>query len=121
VSRRLALLLVLTGAAALAAAPVGVGAGGAQKRTVGVFDNYFTPTKLTVNRGSTVTWRWPDDGGDTHDVELGSAPAGVRKWTSGPAAAAFDYRRKLTRPGLYKIVCTFHEEEMRMQIRVRRR
>jgi plastocyanin len=35
------------------------------------------------------------------------------------AAAAFSYRRKLTVPGTYDILCTLHEE-MRMRIVVRR-
>jgi plastocyanin len=31
---------------------------GAAKKTVKVGDNYFLPAKLTVKRGTTVTWRW---------------------------------------------------------------
>jgi plastocyanin len=113
-------LAVLAGAAALAAAPVAVGATHKpQKRTVKVLDNYFTPAKATVNRGSTITWRWPEDAGDTHDVVLDRGPSGVKKFASDPAATGFAYRRKLTRPGAYAIVCTFHEE-MTMKITVRR-
>ena len=41
----------------------------------------------------------------------------------GPTRGAVDYafRRKLTKPGTYKIICTFHEEDnMRMTIVVRK-
>jgi len=70
-------LAILAGTAALAAAPAAVGATPKpQKKTVKVLDNYFTPAKLTVNRSSTITWRWPDDAGDTHDVVLTKGPPG---------------------------------------------
>lgn len=56
--RRSRTLVLFTGVAALAAVtPVAVGASPKpQKKTVKVLDNYFTPSKLTVNRGSTITW-----------------------------------------------------------------
>ncbi|MBA2517743.1 MAG: hypothetical protein H0V22_10600 [Solirubrobacterales bacterium] len=114
-------LALLAGAAAFAAAvPAAVGATRTpQKRTVKVLDNYFTPAKLTVNRNSTITWRWPEDASDTHDVALVKGPTGVKKFASDPGAAGFTYKRRLTRAGSYSIVCTFHEE-MTMRITVRR-
>lgn len=118
--RRIHIALALAGVVALAAAPADAGGGRPQKRTVKVADNFFSPDRLTVARGTTLTWRWPEDTGDTHDVTLTSGPSGVRKWQSEPAAAAYSFRRRLSRPGLYKLICTFHEEEMRMQVRVRR-
>lgn len=108
---------------ALALVPVlPTGAGGApQKRTIKVEDNFFSPTKLTVNRGSTVTFRWPA-ASDSHDVKLERGPRGERRWSSPEIAGSeFAYRRKLTRPGRYSVVCTLHETEMRMTITVRRR
>jgi plastocyanin len=113
-------LALLAGAAALAAAPAAAGAGPKpQRKTVDVLDNYFAPATLTVTRGSTVTFRWPAEAGDTHDVALAKGPKGVRRWASDPAAADFRYRRRLTKAGSYRIICTFHEE-MVMTVRVRR-
>jgi plastocyanin len=104
-------------AALLCAAPAV--AGDPQRRTVKLFDNYYLPLKLTVNKGSTITWKWPVDVPiDVHDVKLKSGPEGVRKFQSEPASSGYVYRRTLKTPGLYMIVCTLHEE-MTMTIRVR--
>ena len=87
--------------------------------TVG--DNYFTSSKLTVNRGTTVTWRWPgfEAAGDVHDVGLASGPKGVKKFRSEAASTDYSYKRKLTVPGTYRFNCSLHHE-MRMTIKVRR-
>lgn len=89
------------------------------KRTVKIGDNFYAPIKLTVPKGSTITWKWPTDTGDTHDVHLGKGPSGVKKFESEIAAAGYSYKRKLTVAGKYHIVCTLHEE-MTMDIVVRR-
>ncbi len=103
--------------AALVAAPADAGS----SRTVKVVDNYFSPSKLTVNPNTTIVWRWPDDAGDVHDVKLTSAPRGVRKFESEAGSVGYTFRRKLTKPGRYRFLCTFHEEDnMRMTVTVRR-
>jgi plastocyanin len=84
-----------------------------------VADNYFLPARLTVGKGSTITWKWPYEAIDVHDVKLRSGPRGVRRFHSEPASSGYRYKRKLTVPGTYKIVCTLHAE-MRMTIRVHR-
>jgi plastocyanin len=119
--RRLVSIL-LFGAAVAAAAPAvaGTRSGGAQKRTVKVADNYYSPKKLTVNLRSRITWKWTDEAADVHDVKLISAPKGVKKFQSEPGSAGFTYAKTLTKPGTYKFICTFHEEDnMRMTIVVR--
>ena len=112
-----ALVAALAGAALISAAP----AHGAARKTVTVGDNYFTPQSLTVERGTTVTWRWPgyEQAGDVHDVGLTSGPRGVRKFRSEAASTGYRYSRKLSVPGTYKLGCTLHHE-MRMTIKVRR-
>jgi plastocyanin len=119
VSRRRTLPAALAAVVALlCAAPAG--AGDPQRKTVKVFDNYYLPLKLTVNKGSTITWKWPTDVAiDVHDVKLKSGPEGVRRFHSEPASTGYRYRRTLRKPGRYDIVCTLHEE-MTMTIRVRR-
>lgn len=47
------------------------------KRAVKIADNFYSPIKMTVPKGSTVTWRWPEGTGDTHDVTLRKGPKGV--------------------------------------------
>jgi plastocyanin len=99
-------------APAVAAAP--------RPKSVEVADNYYLPDRMTVKKGTTVTWKWPDDIAiDVHDVKLKSAPDGVRKWQSEPASSGYRFKRTLRKPGRYKIICTLHEE-MTMRITVKR-
>jgi plastocyanin len=111
------LVAVLSGVALISAAP----AHGAAKKTVTIGDNYFLAQKLTVKRGTTVTWRWPgfEEAGDVHDVGLASGPKGVKKFRSEDASTDYRYKRKLTVPGTYKLNCSLHHE-MRMTIKVRK-
>jgi plastocyanin len=113
--RRAVLPAVLVALALAPAPPAGAGA----TRTVRIGDNFFTPATMSVTSGTTVRWRWPTTTGDTHDVKLDRGPKGVRKFHSEAAASDFSFRRTLTVPGTYRIVCTFHEE-MTQTIRVRR-
>lgn len=110
-------------AVAAAAVPGAQGAPAKKKpktREVRISDNLFTPAKLTVDPGTKVKWVWPDDIGDTHDVTLREAPKGVKKFQSEPGAATYAYAQRLSRPGTYRLICTFHETEMQMTIKVRK-
>ena len=111
------LIAVLAGAVLLSAAP----ALGAARKTVAVGDNFLAPGKLTVKRGTTITWRWPgyDQGGDVHDIGLVAGPRGVKKFRSEAASTGYAFSRKLTVPGRYKLGCSLHHE-MRMTVNVRR-
>ena len=102
--------------AALAAAPATAAA--PKPRKVVLADNYFLPAKITVAKGTKITWKWGPDAFDVHDVKLKSGPRGVKKFHSSPGTAGFSFKRTLTKPGVYKFVCTLHEE-MKMTIRVR--
>lgn len=92
----------------------------AQKKTVKIGDNYYSPKKLTVNPNSTITWKWPDDTGDTHDVLLDKGPKGVKEFQSESAGSFYSYKKKLKKPGTYKIICTLHDD-MKMTITVRKK
>ena len=97
---RVLLALALTGVAALAAAPaVAVPPDTVrkpQKKRVEVVDNYYSPRKLTVNLKSRINWVWTD------------------------GSAGYTYSKTLTKPGVYKFICTLHvEDNMRMTITVR--
>src|SRR4051812_7665036 len=114
---------MVVGAAAFAAAPTALALGSTSKgktRKVSVNDNYYGPSKLTVHVGDTVDWVWSEDATDEHDVDLKSAPKGVKKFQSDPLVSGQSFKRKLTKPGTYKLICTFHEEEMKMTITVKK-
>ena len=116
--------LAMVGAAAFAAAPTALALGATSKgktRKVSVNDNYYGPSKLTVHVGDTVDWHWSEDETDVHDVALKAKPKGAKAFASDPLAAGEDFERKLTVPGTYKIICTFHEEEMKMTITVKKK
>jgi plastocyanin len=116
--------LALMGAAAFAAAPApapALEATGGKTRKVSVNDNYYGPSKLTVHVGDTVNWVWGDDVTDEHDVDVKAAPKGVKKFHSDLLVAGDSFKRKLTKAGTYKIICTFHEEEMKMTLTVRKK
>jgi plastocyanin len=116
-------IIALVGAAEFAAPPatLALGASSGKTRKVSVNDNYYGPSKLTVHVGDSVDWKWGEDITDVHDVALKSAPKGVKKFASDPLAAGDDFKRKLTKAGTYKIICTFHEEEMTMTITVKKK
>lgn len=111
-------LVLVAGAAAFAAVPAPAKTKGAT-RTIKLGDNYYTPDKVTVRRNTTILWKWPDLTSDGHDVALDKGPKGAKKFASEEAAAAYTYKRKLTVPGTYKIICTLHDE-MRMTITVKK-
>jgi plastocyanin len=121
---RALLALALTGVAALAAAPAVAVPPDAvrkpQKKRVEVVDNFYSPRKLTVNLKSRINWVWTDGSADVHDVKLLSAPKGFKKFQTEPGSAGYTYSKTLTKPGVYKFICTLHEEDnMRMTITVR--
>ncbi len=113
-------ILMVAGAALLSAAPVQAAAK-PKGKTIKLGDNYYAPKTVTVARGATVTWKWPsfDQAGDVHDVKLKSGPKGAKKFASEAASTDYSFKRKLTVPGTYKIVCTLHDT-MRMTIKVRK-
>ena len=122
--RRSLTALALTGAAALAAAPALAReqlVRGPQKKQVAVFDNYYLPAKLTVNRASTISWSWTDQVADEHDVKVIKAPQGEKRFQSLSGSAGYVYKRTLRTPGIYRFICTFHEADgMVMTITVRK-
>jgi plastocyanin len=107
-------------ALALALAGAGVASGSSSKtRTVKVGDDYYTPVKLTVKKGTKIHWSWLTGNSDTHDVRLKSGPKGVKRFKSELAASDFSFNRKLSVPGTYKIYCSLHKD-MKQTIVVKR-
>lgn len=92
-------------------------------KTVKVFDNYYAPARLTVKPRTKVTWQWPVDVGDSHDVKTTKdIPKGAKKFQSPPyASGPAKWSQTFTRPGRYKLYCTFHETEMTMTIIVKKK
>ena len=95
--------------------PAGVGTAGAP--VVSIVDNAFVrgreePT-LSVRPGTTVTWRWRSQ--SSHNVTVRSGPERFRAHTRSYGV----FRRRLSRPGVYRLVCTLHSPGMGMTVIVR--
>jgi plastocyanin len=117
-NRRLVALAAIGAAAAGSAAPAL--AGSTPSRTVRVGDNFFSPTRLTVDRGTRVVFRWNSDNTALHDVVLDDGPSGVEFAPSQQRRTGYTYRRTLRRAGTYKFICSLHPTQMRLTVRVRR-
>jgi plastocyanin len=115
--RNLVAGVALAGILAAAAVPA-LGAA-TPKRTIEVVDDSYTPTKATVRKDTLVTFKWSSTNFDTHDVKLVSAPPGVKKFTSPAGATGIAFRKRLTKPGLYRFVCTYHVGLMTLSLRVK--
>lgn len=105
--------------AGAAAAPTQAAAAARKRKIVRVRDNFFSPSRTRVRRGTRVVWRWPRRNANTHNVVLTRAPRGVRRFRSASAVSGYRFARRLRRPGRYRVICTFHAN-MKMRIRVRR-
>ena len=90
----------------------------AATRSVKVGDDYFVrkgsvPT-VTVKKGTKVTWRW--SGKDLHNLAVTKGPVKFRSSFKETGT----YSKRVTRTGTYTIVCTIHQPDMAMKLRVTR-
>jgi plastocyanin len=90
----------------------------AATRSVKVADDYFVrkgsvPT-VTVKKGTKVTWRWA--GREMHNVAVTKGPVKFRSSFKETGT----YSKRVTRTGTYTIVCTIHQPDMAMKLRVTR-
>jgi plastocyanin len=82
-------------------------------KTVAVKDNYFGPKKLTITKGSKVTWVWK--GKQRHNVAVANGPSNFRAGTRKTGT----YKHTFKKRGTYSIVCTIHAPDMHMTIKVK--
>ena len=122
--KRARLILPVAIAAAFVAAAV-PGAGIAEKpppppKKVTVNDDYYSPVALTVHKGARIKWVWANTNYDTHNVRLQQGPTGVKAddFRSPTGAIGLRFTRQLTKPGVYKFVCSLHSTVMKMTVTV---
>jgi plastocyanin len=103
--------------AALLVSLIAVGPAASKRRVVEVDDNYFVregpPPTVRVRRNDVVVWEW--EGRNPHNVTATRGPVRFRSATKSSGR----YRKRMTRRGTYRIVCTLHAPGMRMTLRVR--
>jgi plastocyanin len=110
--RKLLVAMLLTAAAAVLATQA------LAATSVKVGDDFFVrkgsvPT-VTVDKGTTVTWRWR--GKDMHNVAVTKGPVKFRSSYKSSGS----YSKTVRRTGTYTIVCSIHQPEMTMKLRVTR-
>jgi plastocyanin len=110
-------LLVLGLLVALSGTLLVAGPAFSARKHVKVDDNHFvrkgSPPTVTVRRNDTVVWEW--EGRNPHNVTVRKGPVRFKSSTKTSGT----YRKKVTRRGTYRILCTIHPANMRMTLKVR--
>ena len=114
-ARRL-IAVVSLGSLAAAGASAGPAAGdreasAARTVQVAVKDDFYAPSSLTVRTGTRVRWVWR--GRNEHDVTVSSGPTKFASQTKRSG----DFARTLRKSGTYRIVCTIHDQRMKLVVR----
>ena len=100
--------------ASLAAGVVALPSGAATTtKTVAIKDDFFSPKKLTISKGSKVKWVWKGKTG--HNVSVASGPTSFRFGTRKTGSKTHTFKKR----GTYTIFCTIHAPDMRMTIKVK--
>lgn len=105
--------MVALAGVALVAAPLAGVAGAAPARTITLENIRYSPSSVTVSKGTTVRWVWRD-GSIRHDVRFtsgGFKPS--RLQSRGSHAVTFRKR------GTFRFFCSVHPGDMKGRIRVR--
>jgi len=108
--RRVALVLV---ALVVLGAAVAMPSLGSSTKTVLLKDNFFTPKKLTISKGTKVHWVWK--GKERHNIAVANGPSNFRAGTRKKGHFDHTFKKK----GTYSIVCTIHAPDMHMTIKVK--
>ena len=107
-------VLPILAAAAVAAGAAALPSGAATTtKTVLVKDDFFSPKKLTISKGSKVTWVWK--GKERHNVAVANGPSTFRAGTRKTGKFSHTFSKR----GKYFIVCTIHAPDMHMTVKVK--
>lgn len=112
---RAALLIAIALVGALSLVTVFGGVATARSTTVQVGDNFFSPDKKTVKKGTKVKFKWV--GNNDHNVVKSSGPGGS---FSSPTTddRGVNFKKKFKKKGTYKLICTIHSG-MDMKLKVK--
>jgi plastocyanin len=107
----------LATAASLAVAGILVIASGAAGKTttVDLGDNFFDPTKKTIQKNDKVAFNWT--GVEVHTVAKAAGPGGYFE-SDETREPGVNFTKKFKKTGKYKLICTLHSE-MKMTLKVK--
>jgi plastocyanin len=108
--RKLTILFLATALAAFFAVSA---TASPRTKNVKVADSVFSPRRITIRKGTKVTWKW--DGFLEHNVTVAKGPAKFhsRILVSGSFSHVF------TKKGTYFLRCTLHPASMKETITVK--
>jgi plastocyanin len=106
---------VVAALAAMALIAPGVGARGEPEATITVGNNFLSPSKKTISRGTKLEFRWV--GGERHHIVKTEGPGGA---IQEPATSkkGVNLAHTFNKRGTYKFVCTIHPTEMHLKLTV---
>ena len=113
--RKFSVVGVLAAVAAVVALIVPAGGGAASGATVKLGDNFFSPTKKTVSKGTTVRFKWI--GENDHNVLKQSGPGGSFQ-SEVFSTPGVHYTKKFKKAGRYKLICSIHPDKMKLTVKV---
>ena len=87
-----------------------------RRGTIRVGDLFFRHRNVSVRRGTTL--RWLFQGSEIHNVTVANGPRG---FSSRNLPGGYSYRKKLRKPGTYRLFCALHPVSMTGTVKVRRR
>lgn len=93
--------------------------GAAATKLVSLRDVRVSPARLTIRRGTTVTWRWLDASIEAQHNVTSLARRGGRRFRSSPTQLTGKYSVRFTRAGTYAYECTIHPLSMQGLVIVR--
>ena len=98
--------LVLAGGATQI--PAATAASKAKTAKVAVNNDFFSPSKLTVTKGTKVTWTFHG----RHNVTVDSGPTTFKS----PTKSSGTYSRTLRKAGKYVLYCSIHNFQMTVKV-----
>jgi len=91
--------------------------------TIKVSDNEFSKSRLAVRPGTEVTYKWDGDNSNPHNVILRDGPNGINKkeFRSKTGVTDVNFSPKYRKPGVYKMQCIIHPDDMNLKVDVRKK
>jgi plastocyanin len=106
---------VIAALVAMSAMAPGVAARGEPEATITVGNNFLSPPKKTISRGTKLKFRWA--GGVRHHIVKTEGPGGA---IHEPATSrkGINLAHTFNKRGTYRFVCTIHPTEMHLKLTV---
>jgi plastocyanin len=113
--RRKTIASILAVAAAAAVVAPGVLARGEPEATITVGNNFLSPSKKTISRGTKLEFRWV--GGERHHIVKTEGPGGAIQELA-TSKKGVNLAHTFNKRGTYRFVCTIHPTEMHLKLTV---